>query len=612
MASVQQGEKQLFEKFWRGTFKAVASPRPGSSIVASITSRKPLPSCEAPSSLSLPDDKRPVEPLPAQETNRTNGCVRLKDSRESARNKPRSPSYDEEFTPPPARGKKKKKKSTRKKRRRSPSCSPSPVKKKKKKKNSKKRKRNRLSSKKKRHSSSSPKSKRKEGRKHKKHTHSRPRKSQRRRHHHYHSGSESTNSLSESYGSRARLQEESRKAKWKRSQHSSKSTRKSNGATEVTDPPFLGHAVQNNSFPSATEVISESGSSAVLFKKAEGQFGKLARQKLNGEQYEYDSGNDTSSPPSTQTSSSRSKSSQEASCQAHNGFGQAFSSEKVNSGSSSDSGNSFTSCFSRTKGATLEDPRPSPHFQAEDQRGRPLQSVRRSEKRDRPASIPLSSSPLRSCVRNESSTSRSSAESSHSHLLHPKAGPRSSQSRSCSSGTRSYSRSPSYSSKSCRRSSGSRSSRSRRSPSYSRYSPERDHERDHKYSSSGKESHRHHDRRCRKQSYSPMRKRRRDSPSHLEARRITSARKRPIPYYRPSPSSSSSPSSASSYSSWYSNFSHSPSRSRSHSSDRTSRSRSWSSRSCNGGRSRSSGARNSRRSCSRSSESAGSCDSMRR
>lgn len=43
MAGVQQGEKQLFEKFWRGTFKAVATPRPESVIVASITARKPLP-----------------------------------------------------------------------------------------------------------------------------------------------------------------------------------------------------------------------------------------------------------------------------------------------------------------------------------------------------------------------------------------------------------------------------------------------------------------------------------------------------------------------------------------------------------------------------------------
>ncbi|XP_077163887.1 serine/arginine repetitive matrix protein 4 isoform X2 [Paroedura picta] len=569
MASVQQGEKQLFEKFWRGTFKAVATPRPGSAIVASITARKP--SCEAPSSFPLPDDKRPLAPLLAEDSSRTNGCVRLKDSREPARYKSHSPTCDEEFTPPPARGKKKKKKSTRKKRRRSPSCSPSPVKKKKKKKNSKKRKRHRLSSKKRRHSSSSPKSKRKEERKHKKHTRVRPRKSQRHHHHHYRSGSESPNSFSESGGSRprARLQEESHKAKWKRSQHSSKSTRKPSGATEVTDPPLLSHATQNNRFPSATEV----------------------------------------------TSSSRSKGSQEASCQVRDGFGQVFSSEKVSSGSSSDSGNSFTSCFSRTKGPTSEDLHPSPHAQTKDQRRKPLQSVKHSEKRKHsPASIPFSSSPLRSPVQNESSTSRSSPESSHSPLLHHKAGPRSSQSRSCSSGTRSYSRSPSYSSKSCKGSSRSRSSRTRRSPSYSRYSPGRYRERDHRYGSSGKESHRHHDRQRRKQSYSPMRKRRRDSPSHLEARRITSARKRPIPYYRPSPSSSSSPSSASSYSSWYSNLSPSPSRSRSVSSNRTGRSRSWSSSSSNGSRSRShsSGARNSRRSCSRSSKSAGSCDSMRR
>ncbi|XP_051981883.1 serine/arginine repetitive matrix protein 3-like [Xyrauchen texanus] len=60
--------------------------------------------------------------------------------------------------------------------------------------------------------------------------------------------------------------------------------------------------------------------------------------------------------------------------------------------------------------------------------------------------------------------------------------------------------------------------------------------------------------RCRSRSYSPIRKRRRDSPSFMEARRITSARKRPIPYYRPSPSSSSSASS-------YSGCSHSRSRS---------------------------------------------------
>lgn len=47
----------------------------------------------------------------------------------------------------------------------------------------------------------------------------------------------------------------------------------------------------------------------------------------------------------------------------------------------------------------------------------------------------------------------------------------------------------------------------------------RDRERERKYSSSEKESQRR--RRRRRRSYSPLRKRRRDSPSHLEARRIT-------------------------------------------------------------------------------------------
>ncbi|XP_062999852.1 serine/arginine repetitive matrix protein 4 [Elgaria multicarinata webbii] len=604
MASVHQGEKQLFEKFWQGTFKAVATPRPGSVIVASITARKPLASMEAPSCLSLLTDVKQSEvPRPGQETSSTNGCVRLKDSQEHARHKSRSPSYNEECPPPPTKGKKKKKKSTRKKRRRSPSCSPSPPKKKKKKKNSKKRKRNRLSSKKRRHSFSSPKSKRKEERKHKKHSRSRPQKSQRHRHRHCRSGSEGTNSLSESYGSRPTVssRQEGHKARWKRTRKSSKSARKPNRAAEGTAAPFLGYALQNHSFLSTTEVISKAGSTADLFKKAEGQLGKR-----NGEPHEYDSGNDTSSPPSTQTSTSRSKGRQEASCPIHDGFGQAFSSGKASSGSSSDSGNSFTSCFSRTKGATLDDPTPSPGLEMYLFRDGSLHSLEHSEKKKAsPVSAPFLSSPLRPCVRNGSSSSRSSPES---HALHRKAGPRSSQSRSCSSESRSYSRSPSYSSKSCKRSPGSRSSRKRRSPSYSRYSPGRVREQDHKHGSGGKDSHRHRDHRRRKQSYSPMRKRRRDSPSHLEARRITSARKRPIPYYRPSPPSSS-PSSVSTYSSWYSCFSYSPSRSRSHSSDRTSRSSSSSSGSS---RSRSSGARHSRRSCSRSSGSAGSYDSLRR
>ncbi|ELR61806.1 hypothetical protein M91_12412 [Bos mutus] len=60
MASVQQGEKQLFEKFWRGTFKAVATPRPESIIVASITARKPLPRKERSKKLGAPYGNKEV------------------------------------------------------------------------------------------------------------------------------------------------------------------------------------------------------------------------------------------------------------------------------------------------------------------------------------------------------------------------------------------------------------------------------------------------------------------------------------------------------------------------------------------------------------------------
>nr|XP_060641398.1 serine/arginine repetitive matrix protein 4 [Anolis sagrei ordinatus] len=598
MASVQGGEKQLFEKFWQGTFKAVATPRPGSVIVASITARKPLASVETPSYLSLSTGEKSFrEPHPVQETSSTNGCVR---------HRSRSPSYNEEFSPPPPKGKKKKKKSTRKKRRRSPSCSISPLKKKKKKKNSKKRKRSRLSSKKRRHSSSSPKSKRKEEKKHKKHSHSRSQKSHRSHHRRCSSDSESTNSLSESCGSRPRTrpQEEGHKTQWKHALRSSKSARKSTGTAEVTvATPSLGRPLLNNRPLPAAEVISKAGVSIDLSQKAEGQLVQLA--KSNRDPREYDSGNDTASPPSARTSASRSKASEEANCPVPDGFDRTFSPGKANGGSTSDSGNSFTSCLSRTKGAALGDPAPSPQIQEKAQRETPLQLLSHSERKKASlVSAPFNRSPLSPCVRNTSSSSRSSPESSQSHSSYHKASPRSSHSRSCSSDTRSYSRSPSYSPKSHKRGSESRGSRQQRSPSYSRYS--RDREPDHKYGSTGKDSHRHRGHRHRKPSYSPLRKRRRDSPSHLEARRITSARKRPIPYYRPSPSSSSSPSSISSYSSWYSSLSPSPSRSsRSYSNSRTSRSRSWSSNS-------SSGARHSRRSCSRSSGSTGSYASMRR
>ncbi|NXI79845.1 SRRM4 protein, partial [Rhipidura dahli] len=598
MAGVQQGEKQLFEKFWRGTFKAVATPRPESIIVASITARKPLPSGTL-SCLPYPAEDRHPEKLSScvvREPSSTNGCAKGRERRDHAHRRSRSPSCDGE-RPLPARGKKKKKKkSVRKKRRRSPSYSPSPVKKKKKK-SSKKRKRNR-------HflfSSSSPKSKRKEERKHKKHSRGRTQKSH--RHRRCPSRSESSDSHSPSCRSRhrARSREEGWKTRRRHSWHHSKITAKRNSSAEVQASQKASQTLPLYSFLSSKEVISQSGSSADLFTKTDSPPGNLDSQ--NGEYHEYDSGNDTSSPPSTQTSSSRSKDSQEKRSLVHDGFGHAFSSGKpklANSDNSSDSGNSFTSCFSQTKGTALENE--SPDAQGQDRRACLSSCLSSSEEKKRNfPPFPPHSSPLRPGSRSESytSTGRSSPGSSHSRSSHHKASARYSRSRSCSSGKRSFSRSHSYSSNSCKKSPGSRSSRPRRSPSYFHYSRSRDREREHKHSSSEKESHRDRERQRRRRSYSPLRKRRRDSPSHLEARRITrqgdavpSARKRPIPYYRPSPSSSSS---ASSYSSWDSSFSRSPSRSRSYSSYRTSRSRSWSSSSADGrSRSRSSGPRSSR------------------
>ncbi|NXL79339.1 SRRM4 protein, partial [Leptocoma aspasia] len=588
MAGVQQGEKQLFEKFWRGTFKAVATPRPESIIVASITARKPLPSGTL-SCLPYPAEDRRPEKLSSCVVREpsTNGCAKRRDRRDHAHRRSRSPSCDGE-RPLPARGKKKKKKSGRKKRRRSPSYSPSPVKKKKKK-SSKKRKRNRyffLEN----VIPRCPKSKRKEERKHKKHSRGRTRKSH--RHRRCHSRSESSDSHSPSCRSRhrARSREEGHKTRRRHSWHHSKITAKRSSSAEVQASQKASQTLPLYSFLSSKEVISQSGSSADLFTKTDSPPGNLASQ--NGEYHEYDSGNDTSSPPSTQTSSSRSKDSQEKRSLVHDGFGHAFSSGKpklANSDNSSDSGNSFTSCFSQTKGTALENL--SPDAQGQDRRACLASCLGSSEKKGMFLPSPAPSSPLRPGSRSEScsSTGRSSPASSRSRSSHHKASPSYSRSRSCSSGKRSSSCSLSYSSKSCKKSPGSRSSRPRRSPSYSRYSHSRDREREHKYSSSEKESQR--ERQRRRRSYSPLRKRRRDSPSHLEARRITRqgdaskhARKRPIPYYRPSPSSSSS---AGSYSSWYSSFSRSPSRSRSYSSYRTSRSRSWSS-------SRSSGPRSSR------------------
>ncbi|KAM6964854.1 uncharacterized protein FYW47_007182 [Aplochiton taeniatus] len=166
MACLEQcEEKQLFERFWKGTSKAVATPRPQSVIMASITTRKRVIDIETSTCQAI---EKKVE---AKGT-RVDSIRKEKRRKHGSHRRTRSGSFEEDLSPRSAlKGKKKKRKSERKrKRKRSPSYSLSPLrkKKKKKKKSSKKSKRHRYTYKKSKHSSSSLKRKRKDERKHKK------------------------------------------------------------------------------------------------------------------------------------------------------------------------------------------------------------------------------------------------------------------------------------------------------------------------------------------------------------------------------------------------------------------------------------------------------------
>ncbi|XP_024909180.1 serine/arginine repetitive matrix protein 4 [Cynoglossus semilaevis] len=179
----QLEEKQLFEKFWEGTFKAVATPRPESVIVASITSRRRVNDSET----NVCPTLKPAEQKEADsrvDTVKRKVCVKRKGRKRHSRRRFRSPSYDDDLSTRPKVKKKKRKSFGKRKRKRSPSHSLSPLRKKKKKrkKSSKKSKRHRYSSKKSKHSSSSSKRKRKHEHKKKKssRTHSRRRRCYRR------------------------------------------------------------------------------------------------------------------------------------------------------------------------------------------------------------------------------------------------------------------------------------------------------------------------------------------------------------------------------------------------------------------------------------------------
>ncbi|XP_043924257.1 serine/arginine repetitive matrix protein 4 isoform X2 [Protopterus annectens] len=597
MTSIQQGEKQLFEKFWQGTFKAVATPRPESIIVASITARKPLSSAITSSYLTYKAEAKNsvVQSAadPVKETSSVNGYISTKDTRQVNQHRSWSPPCDRDRTPlrpPSSKAKKKKKKSERKKRRRrSPSYSPTPIKKKKKK-HSKRRKRNWSTSKKRRRSSSSPKNKRKVQRKHRKRrSSSRSHRSHRRNRHHSHSST----CRSSSCNSRHReWSQETRKRSASSSSSHYKVKKKSKTPSRTS--PITASIITFPKCPSPLSinlVISQSGPTANIITKKENEFDTLTSQTRN--QQEYDSGNDTSSPPATQTSSSGSKVNEEKQTLLPADFEKRlFPKEEKHTDTDNgfDSGNSVISYSSRYKEVASEIVSPGSQQHKDTVRKSPPLCTDYSEEKKSllpsptQRSSPTNHSRTSSCSRS-SRLSRSSSRSSRSSSLSHRSSSRRSRSRSHSSGKRSYSRSPSYSSKSHRRSPGSRSSQSRHSSSYSRYSPDRENSRDHKkYGSTEKDSpkdrKRDRDRR-RRRSYSPLKKRRWDSPSHLEARRITSARKRPVPYYRPSPSTPSSNSSYSSRSSSRSRSrSHSRSRSRSYSSywsrSRSSRSRSQS------------------------------------
>ncbi|TKS78572.1 Serine/arginine repetitive matrix protein 4 [Collichthys lucidus] len=449
--------------------------------------------------LPLKTDERKAEDTRVDAPNR-NGCIKGKGRKHHSHRRARSPSFDEELSPRP-KGKKKKRKSERKrKRKRSPSHSLSPLrkKKKKKKKSSKKSKRHRYTSKKSKHSSSSLKHKRKDERKHKKssRTHSRRRRRYRR---------------SESDGSSCQSSAEDRHHLQKSVVHQALGglaavVEETNGVLDHTDLKWrpatksvCKSAPKYRAILSTATILSSKPGSELLHGKGSQNFSSQTEGP-----HDYDSGNDTSSPPSSKTGVSR---------------------------------------------ASVTD-----------------------NKRDRCKRL-ASPEKLKFTDRDNVSDSGNSV-TSYASLCKPYGEDGLSAAIFSGNGKSSYSRSPSYPADLRRR--GSVASLSSRG-SYSRYSADR--LRDRKRTPSSRETdvkhaHKVSGKRRRRKSYSPMKKRRRDSPSHLEARRITSARKRPIPYFRPSPSSSSR---STSVSSWSSLFTRSRSRSPIHSISRSrSRSRSHS------------------------------------
>ncbi|XP_055080217.1 serine/arginine repetitive matrix protein 4 [Periophthalmus magnuspinnatus] len=270
-------EKQLFEKFWKGTFKAVATPRLESVIVASITARTRVADSKTAACPSLKIEERKTVKLDTTKTR--NGNVKRRGHKRHRRN--RSRSFDEDLSPRPKAKKKKRKSQRKRKRKRSPSYSLSPVrkKKKKKKKSSKKSKRHRYTSKKSKHSSSSLKHKRKNEQRRKKSS-----RSHGRRRHRYRRSPSEASSCQSSPEDRHHLQKsvvqqvfgdlDKTQLKW-------------------TSPPSSETAPKFHSILPAPSMLSSKSGSQVLEGKDNGLILKP--------RHDYDSGNDTSSPPSCKT-----------------------------------------------------------------------------------------------------------------------------------------------------------------------------------------------------------------------------------------------------------------------------------------------------------------------
>ncbi|XP_061880459.1 serine/arginine repetitive matrix protein 4-like [Entelurus aequoreus] len=491
-------QKQLFEKFWKGTFKAVAMPRPESVIVASIIACTRLTRLQAPPPPADANTRKEVTSGSGVPPAGRDSCIARK-RRHHRHRRARSASFDDELSlRPKAKKKKRKSDKSRRRRRRSPSCSLSPLrKKKKKKKNAKKSKRHRYSSKKSKHSSSSLKQKRKEERRHKKSSRTRSRRKRRRQR----SASESSCCQSSAEDRHFVEKSESRQTPGRMAL-----------AHDGTNGVLVHKSVKTAAkYPS---VLSTGGS--LSSKLLEG-----TTSRHGGGAHDYDSGNDTSSPPSCKTAADGK--SAERRRAASPGKMQFADKDDV-----SDSGNSVTSYASLCK--TCRDDSLREHVML----GCRVDVMRSSETSGCSHEASESSGRSRSRGRKKKKKKRSRRKRCRSSGSSRYSGR---HSRSLSS-VRSYSRLPSYSP--ARRRRGSVSSSSSRG-SYSRYSHDRSRSR--RRTSSSRETdvtHKSSRKRRRREFYSPMRKRRKDSPSHLEARRITSARKRPVPYFRRSPSTCSS------------------------------------------------------------------------